>query len=72
MARYGDTWARCAEDECNEAAHGQGLCRVHYMRAYRARLKELGLKKFDGKMEPFNVDAYWEWVKKELKIVERN
>lgn len=57
----------CSEEDCGIVAHGVGLCRKHYQRAEYARKKASGIKNpRNGQVE--DVDAFWKFVKKELKI----
>lgn len=67
MAKNKTNWAVCSEAECGEPVHGQGLCHVHYGRAYRAKVKASGIGRLQH-YEPIDVDKYWLWVKKELAL----
>lgn len=67
MAKDKTNWATCSQPDCDDKVHGQGLCHIHYGRAYRAKIKQTE----DGRLrpyEPIDMDAFWDWCKKELNL----
>ncbi len=51
---------KCAEPICMKPAKQKGLCASHYYKAYRKQQKEFE--------ESIDVNDFWLFVKKELKI----
>ena len=67
MAKDKTNWATCSQPGCEDKVHGQGMCHIHYGRAYRAKVKQSA----DGRLkpyEPIDMNAFWEWCKKELNL----
>lgn len=62
----------CVHIGCGRKRHAKGLCRSHYEKlhysrwAENRRLRERPLSVAEDRK--IDLDDYWEWVKKELKI----
>lgn len=66
----------CQMPNCSRPMNGRGMCKLHYMQWYNANkpkgtfvaIAKPKADKLHGVQADDSIDAYWEWVKKELKL----
>lgn len=51
---------KCSEPLCLKLTKRKNLCEAHYFKLYRKAEKQAA--------KEFDVEDYWNWIKKELKI----
>lgn len=56
----------CSKDGCTNLNNARGLCKSHYGQWLRANNGTAAAE--PREYIPIDIDAYWNWVKKELKL----